>query len=288
MLAVVTRGTNRRIAAQRQERILSEVRQRGAVRVSELARSMSVSDMTIRRDLDSLDVAGLVVKVHGGATAPAGAASDEPGFDAKSLRNPDEKDAIGRRAARLVHDGDAIGVTAGTTTWRLAHAVLDVADLTVVTNSLRVADLFATRPRPDRTVIVTGGVRTRSDALVGPIAVNALRDLRVDRLFLGVHGMSERGGFTTPNMLEGETNRAFIDAAAETVVVLDHTKWGVTGLSCFADFDDVDVVVTDDGLGDDAVERIRSLVGGLILVESESRPVEGHDPASDIRIARGA
>ena len=106
--------------------------------------------------------------------------------------------------------------------------------LTVVTNSIPVADVFYRAGRPDQTVVLTGGTRTPSDALVGPVAVAAIRTLHLDLLFLGVHGMSERAGFTTPNLMEAETNRALVAAAARLVVLADHTKWGTVGISSIA------------------------------------------------------
>ena len=130
--------------------------------------------------------------MHGGATLRGGLSAEEPGFEAKSHRQLKEKEAIARAASRLVEPGQAIGLTAGTTTWRLAHHLTDVPDLTVVTNSIQVADVLHRAPRPDLTVVLTGGVRTPSDALVGPIAVNAIRSLHLDVLFLGVHGITRR------------------------------------------------------------------------------------------------
>lgn len=242
---------------------MNEVRVRRAARVADLAELLGVSDMTIRRDLDALDESGLVVKVHGGAIAPPANTSDEPGFDVKSVLNTREKAAIAEAAAAFVKNGAAIGITAGTTTWRLASELTTVADLTVVTNSVRVAEVFNTHPRSDRTMILTGGVRTPSDALVGPIAVAALGTMHIDQLFLGVHGMSTRAGFSTPNMLEADTNRAFVAASGQLIVLADHTKCGVMGLSTFARLGDAHVVVTDDGIQPadrdmlvDAVERV--------------------------------
>src|SRR5918911_2689903 len=124
------------LAGQRQRLILEEVRRRGAVRVSELTELLAVSDMTIRRDLDVLASSGLVDKVHGGATVPGRPSTDEPGFEAKSHRQLEEKEAIARAAAKLVKPRDAVALTAGTTTWRLAHPLHGVPDLTVVTNSI--------------------------------------------------------------------------------------------------------------------------------------------------------
>ena len=107
-------------------------------------------------------------------------------------------------------------------------------DLTVVTNSIQVANVLHRESRPDLTVVLTGGVRTPSDALVGPIALTAIRSLHLDVLFLGVHGVSADAGFTTPNLLEAETDRALVAASERIVVVADHTKWGVRGLSQIA------------------------------------------------------
>ena len=106
--------------------------------------------------------------MHGGATLRGSLSAEEPGFEAKSHRQLKEKEAIARAAARLVEPGQSIGLTAGTTTWRLAHHLAQVPDLTVVTNSIQVANVLHREPRPDLTVVLTGGVRTPSDALVGP------------------------------------------------------------------------------------------------------------------------
>ena len=95
--------------------------------------------------------------------------------------------------------------------------------------------------------MLTGGARTRSDALVGPVALAALRDLHVDWLFLGVHGMDQRAGLTTPNLGEADTDRALIASAQRVVVVADHSKWDVVGLAAIAPIADIDILVTDDG-----------------------------------------
>jgi DeoR/GlpR family transcriptional regulator of sugar metabolism len=259
------------LAGQRQQLIVDEIRRRGAVRVSELTELFDVSDMTIRRDLDALAASGLLQKVHGGATARGGPSSYEPGFEAKSHRQLAEKEAIAQAARALVEPGQAIGLTAGTTTWRLAHYIADVPDLTVVTNSLQVANVLHRERRPDLTVVLTGGVRTPSDALVGPVAVSTLRSLHVDVVFAGVHGMSEDAGFTTPNLLEAETNEALIAAAGRVVVVADHTKWGVRGLSRVARLDQADVLVSDGGLGREARAVLGEHVGELIVAPVRRR-----------------
>ena len=182
--------------------------------------------MTVRRDLGVLSDAGLVQKVHGGATLVADSSAFEPSFTAKSTLQRSEKREIAQAAAKLVEPGTAIGMSAGTTTHALAAELLDVPGLTVVTNSVHIADLLYQHGRSDHTILLTGGVRTPSDAYVGPFAVNALSSIHVDLVFMGVHGMTAETGFTTPNLLEAETNRALVDSGRRLVVVADHTKWG--------------------------------------------------------------
>jgi DeoR/GlpR family transcriptional regulator of sugar metabolism len=259
------------LAGQRQRLIAEEILRRGAMRVSELTELLGVSDMTIRRDLDVLAAAGLVEKVHGGATAPLSHTSFEPGFEAKSHRQLEEKEAIAEAARGLVEPGQAIGLTAGTTTWVLAQHILYVPDLTVVTNCIQVANLFHREQRPDLTVVLTGGVRTPSDALVGPVAVTTLRSLHVDVLFMGVHGITEDAGFTTPNLLEAETDQALIASADRVVVVADHTKWGVRGLSRIAPLTAAKVLVSDAGLSPDAQAVLSERVGQVVLAPARTR-----------------
>lgn len=247
------------LAAQRQAKIIEELRARGTVRVTDLAQTLDVSDMTIRRDLDVLAGRGMLAKVHGGATSVA-PSSEEPGFAAKSGRQQDEKRAIARAAAQLVTPGASVGISAGTTTWMFANEIRGIADLTVVTNSIRVADTLHDGAS-GQNVILTGGVRTPSDALVGPIAVSALSQTHLDVAFLGVHGMSTSAGFTTPNMLESETNRALVAAARRLIVLADHTKWEVSGLSTIVQLEKADLVITDHRLPNEARAELESHVG---------------------------
>uniref|UniRef100_A0AAU1UGL6 DeoR/GlpR family DNA-binding transcription regulator n=1 Tax=Streptomyces sp. NBC_00119 TaxID=2975659 RepID=A0AAU1UGL6_9ACTN len=260
------------LAEQRRALILDEVRRRGGVRVNELTRKLGVSDMTVRRDLDALARQGVLEKVHGGAVPVVEASTHEPGFEAKSGLELSAKEDIARTAAALAVPGTAIALSGGTTTYALAHHLLEVPDLTVVTNSVRVADVFhgAQRSSGQRqgaaTVVLTGGVRTPSDSLVGPVADQAIAALHFDVLFLGVHGISLEAGLSTPNLAEAETNRCLVQSARRVVVVADHTKWGTVGLSSFASLDQVDTLVTDAGLPADAraeiSEELRLVIAG--------------------------
>ncbi|MFF8289329.1 DeoR/GlpR family DNA-binding transcription regulator [Streptomyces sp. NPDC016309] len=266
------------LAEQRRALILDEVRRRGGVRVNELTRRLNVSDMTVRRDLDALARQGVIEKVHGGAVPSAEASTHEPGFEAKSSLERSAKEDIARAAAAMAAPGSAIALSGGTTTYALAQHLLEVPDLTVVTNSVRVADVFHTAQRSGSggapragaaTVVLTGGVRTPSDSLVGPVADQAIRSLHFDVLFLGVHGVSVAAGLSTPNLAEAETNRRFVRSARRVVVVADHTKWGTVGLSSFARLDEVDALVTDGGLSDGIRAEMAEHLPGLVVAGEE-------------------
>ncbi|MCF1592876.1 MULTISPECIES: DeoR/GlpR family DNA-binding transcription regulator [Streptomyces] len=268
------------LAEQRRALILDEVRRRGGVRVNELTRKLGVSDMTVRRDLDALARQGVLEKVHGGAVPVVEASTHEPGFEAKSGLELTAKEDIARAAAELVAPGSAIALSGGTTTYALAHQLVEVPDLTVVTNSVRVADVFHAAQRTSgprqgaATVVLTGGVRTPSDSLVGPVADQAIAALHFDVLFLGVHGISVEAGLSTPNLAEAETNRRLVQSARRVVVVADHTKWGVVGLSSFAALEQVDTLVTDAGLDSEARSEISEQLRRLVVA---GEPDEGAD-----------
>jgi DeoR/GlpR family transcriptional regulator of sugar metabolism len=244
------------LASQRRDAILSQV-QAGGVRVSTLVELLGVSDMTIRRDIEYLAAKGLVHKVHGGALPTGAMTAAEPGFVVKSELEVTHKREIAVAAAALVRPGSSIGISAGTTTHALARELRRAAGLVVVTNSMLIAQVLQDSDA-GHTVILTGGTRTPSDALVGPVAVASLGQLHVDVLFLGVHGMSPRAGLTTPNLEEAQTNRALIAASSKTVVVADHTKWGVIGLGSFAELSEVSTVVTDSELNAAATSDLRA------------------------------
>lgn len=240
------------LARQRQELILAEVTRLGTVPVSDLMRLLDVSDVTVRRDLRALAEGGRIEKVHGGAVLSGGLSAVEPDFEQKAHHRLDQKDSIAAEVVGLIEPGSAIVLTAGSTTWRVARQLGAVGELTVVTNSIQVAAVLHANRWPELTVIQTGGIRTPSDALVGPIAVASIRSLHFDAVIMGVHGITERAGFTSPNLLEAETNQAFIAASERMIVVADSSKWGVAGLARIAALSEADVVVTDSDLPADA------------------------------------
>lgn len=259
------------LVEERRRRILQEVRRRGSASVTHLAEQLGVSGMTIRRDLEALAASGAIDKVHGGATLRRGASAEELDFELTSQRNLPEKQAIAAAAVNLIEPGMSVGLSAGSTTWTLARQLTQIPGLTIVTNSLRVAEeLRRGTPDPEGApaVVLTGGVRTPSDALVGPVAVQALRTLHCDVVFLGVHGVDVGAGVTTPNLAEAETNRALVASGGDVVVLADRTKFGRVGLTTIIDLPAIDVLITDAGADPLILAAVRERVGEVRIART--------------------
>lgn len=250
----------------RKKKILQEVQQHGSVEVSELAEALDVSAMTVRRDLAELDEQGLINRIHGGAELPA--VSFEPQFEEKISLNAGEKTKIAEKALQLIYPGQAVGIAGGTTCQRIAQKIAGESqheNLTVVTNSLPVAQVLHQTPNPAHPrVLLTGGERTPSDALVGPLAESSVANLYTDLLFIGTHGATKQG-LLTPNLLEAQTNRALIHSAHKVVAVFDGSKWGTAGLARYAEWGDVHTVITTDDLPPEALTFLTDSVSEVIV-----------------------
>lgn len=219
------------------------VRANGAVSLRELARVVQTSEVTVRRDVRALEAEGLLDRRHGGAVLPGGF-TRETGFPQKSHMATAEKTAIADLAAGLVEEGEAIVVGAGTTTQELARRLARVPGLTVVTNSLLVAQALAHANRVE--VVMTGGtLRGSNYALVGSGAEQSLQGLRVSRAFLSGSGLTAERGLSTSNMLSASVDRALVQAAAEVVVLADHTKLGTDTMFQTVPTDVMTRLVTD-------------------------------------------
>ena len=255
------------LARQRQEHILERVAAPGGVRGADIVEELGISEMTVRRDITELVTQGLVERVHGGAVA-AGPTTLEPRFTAKSTLNLEAKRRIGQAAAAMVRPGDSLALSAGTTTLALAQALTELEHfptLTVITNSLPAAqvlfdaaDAARAENRDAPTVVITGGERTPSNALVGLVAIDALSTMRVEWVFLGAHGFTPEAGLMTPNLQEASANQALVAAGRTVVATLDSSKWGVLGLRSFCATRDIGVLVTEaepDADGVDALQQ---------------------------------
>ena len=231
---------------ERHARIIEVARHAGRVEVGQLATELDVTPETVRRDLTSLERQGLLRRVHGGAI-PIERLGFEPPVGTRAEVLTAEKERIAKAALALLPPEGSILLDAGTTTARLAAALPEDRELTVVTNALDIAVTLA--QQHNLTVLVLGGrVRSRTLAAVDVWALDALKDTFVDVAFLGTNGISAERGLTTPDPTEAAVKRAMIAASRRSVVLGDHTKVGTDHLIRFGDLDQIDTFVTDAGL----------------------------------------
>ncbi len=232
------------IAAQRRNLIAEIIQRDGAASITALAERLGASPVTIRRDLDALHALGMVERTHGGAIA--GSQAQESPYIEKIGQATREKRAIARVAAAMVGDGEVIVVGPGTTTADFCAALTERSGLTIVTNSLLVAELFL--DSPSHQVIMTGGeLRGSIRAMVGDAAVRTFRGIHAHRAFLSGNGLDQTFGLSTPNLMVAETDRAIAGAADELVVLADHSKLGVRTAIQTVPVEGISHLVTDAG-----------------------------------------
>jgi DeoR/GlpR family transcriptional regulator of sugar metabolism len=244
------------LAAERRRLIAESIRSRGVVSVAEMADVLGTTEITLRRDLRSMAREGLLVRTHGGAVLPA-VVGHEPSYNEKAQQAADEKAAIARFAADLVRPGDSIVLGPGTTTLALARLLTHSPELTVVTNSLLVAQALMEAPRVE--VILTGGTLRRSiHALVGPATEDSVRALRASQAFISGNGFTAARGLSTPSPVVAATDRALAGAAQHVVVLADHTKIGQETMCQTVPAARVQTLITDSRSNPSELNAIRS------------------------------
>ena len=258
---------------ERRRKILQKLQDQGTVKTSQLADYFSVSEMTIRRDLEELAGKGELKKVHGGAVANQGefrpsykgdTVAFEPTFKEKRKVNREEKKKIGQKAAEGINDGSAIFIGTGSTTMQVVNNLKNKKDLTVLTNSLNHG--LKLSQFEDIEVLMTGGqLRPDSFALVGPVAKKSIDEVYVDTLIIGVNGVSMEQGLTIPSISEADTMKGIIELANEVVVVADYSKFGKVSHAKICDLVQVDKIITDDKIDSKYLEGMRELGVEVII-----------------------
>lgn len=251
-------------AEERQQEIVRLARANGRVDVATLADTLNVTAETIRRDLTSLERAGVLRRVHGGAI-PVERIGFEPAVETRDAVLIDEKERIAKAALAEVPEEGAVILDAGTTTARLAQALPVDRELTVVVNSPVIAAVLGTRPNIN-VLMIGGRLRGKTLATVDDWALRPLADMYVDVAFIGTNGMSVERGLTTPDLAEAAVKRAMINAARRTVLLADHTKIGNDYLARFGTLADLDLLITDAGLDDELVADVEAT--GLRVVRA--------------------
>jgi len=253
------------LPAERRKTILELIETQSSLSVVELSKVLGVSDMTVRRDLRMLSNSGLLERVHGGALSRRGR-SYEPPYFIREQESGRHKALIGQKAATLIQQGDSVALDVGSTTLELARNMSGIANLSVLTSSLRVTNELV--DSPNIRLILTGGmVRQQELSLIGYIAERTYQEFRVDKAFVGVGGIHVDAGLTEYNLEDAQVKKSLIANADQVIVLADSRKLGETCFAYIAPLSCVDILVTDADAHPDMLELFRKNGVEVIIAE---------------------
>ena len=249
---MATRRNGTRLQHDRQREIYMLALREGSVDVADLARRYDVTTETIRRDLSDMQSRQLLRRVHGGAI-PLERMNHEPLVEARDMVNADEKLRIATMAVAEVPERGSVIIDSGSTGQRLAEVFPVDRDIHVVTNALLTALTLSRRGLRELTVL-GGAVRTKRHAMVDDTTRAELQHMAIDVLFMSCDGLSFQHGLTTPYREEYTIKRAMIEHAHRVVAMVDYSKFRNVQMFGFASFDEIDVVVTDTRVDQEAID----------------------------------
>jgi DeoR/GlpR family transcriptional regulator of sugar metabolism len=261
------------LVEERRQKILDFVKERGIVALADLKASLAdFSESTIRRDLEFWDQQGVLKRTHGGAIY-TGEQLIMPALEDRTGTALEEKRQIAQVAAARIRDGDAVLLDGGTTTLEVARLLVG-RSLQIVTNSLPIANLFASSRETDL-VMIGGYVYPKTGVALGPLTVRTLDEIHVHQAILSVGGITAKGFFNS-NLLLVETERKMMRCADEAVVVADHTKIGRQALAFLCELSAIDALIVDAGI----TQSQRRLVedgGTRLMVAGDVAAVDGEE-----------
>ncbi|MDD6735658.1 MAG: DeoR/GlpR family DNA-binding transcription regulator [Clostridiales bacterium] len=238
------------LAVERRNQIEDIIQKNKSVMVLELAKKFDVTTETIRGDLEKLEKQGVLVRTYGGATLVEGSLSDIPLSD-REVINFEGKQRIGKRASKLIKDGETVFLDASTSSLHIARNIKDKKSLTVITNSERIVNELAVCE--NIRVISTGGLLTvKNMSYIGRIVEKTLREnYFANKVFFSCRGVTVARGLTESNEAEAEIKKAMIECSESAVFLCDHTKIGKIGVPVISYFDRIDTVITDEKMTDE-------------------------------------
>lgn len=237
--------------------IIDILQLQGSVSVADLAERLEVSEVTIRKDLTTLERQNKLYRTHGRAI-PISPYIGDRHINEKEKQAVLEKRAIGKTAASIVKEHDSILIASGTTILYMAKELADSVNLTIISASVSASSLLSQNKDVD--VVQLGGlVRESSVSVVGSFAEDMLRYFNCNLLFMGADGVDLEFGVTTTNMMEANLNRMMMDAAQKTVLLVDSSKFGKKGFSKICDCDKVDRIITDEKIPQIYLESLQDL-----------------------------
>jgi DeoR/GlpR family transcriptional regulator of sugar metabolism len=245
-------------AFERRQRLLGLMRQDPALRVPEIARQLGVSQGTVRNDLNALAEEKRIIRVHGGGVVAADNIQPRSMvFGARAKINQTAKQLIGRRAAALVADGDALLLDASSTVYHMAQHLRDRRGLRIVTNGIEVACLLA--QNPTNTVNMVGGIlRPGIESVVGPWSERYIQDVRIKTAFVSCSGFTPEGGMTEVDVYEAGFRLKAVEGAGQVVALIDASKFGKLDLTPSLRMERISMVFTDDRLSAEWIARLRA------------------------------
>lgn len=251
--------------AERHKYILDTLAKDGFVKVIDAAQHLDVTTVTIRKDLKLLEERGLLYRTHGSAS-PVNPHMKDRAITEKEKLFPDEKNRIGREAAKLIEDDDYIIINSGSTVCAFAEQIQAKGRLTIVSASIKASMVLSQKDNIN--VIQLGGtIRKRSMSIVGDFAASLLKDIACSKLFLGVDGVDLEYGITNSNIEEAELNRRMMDSALRIIVLCDSSKFGRKGFGKVCPLDKVDTIITDDNVPASVVHDIEEAGIELIIAK---------------------
>lgn len=253
----------------RRRQLIDHLREHGVANVAQMATDLGVSVSTVRRDLLVLEDQGWLQRTHGGAVLPAICASFEPSYAEKLTSMAAAKRAIARLAASHVADGAVVILDSGSTTLAVAVELKRRRRLTVITTDLRIAEALS-GVQGFEVIVVGGRIRPGFNAIVGPLAEQALQQVHANVAFLGADAIHVLRGVSNASLDEVPIKRLVIGAADRSILVADHTKFGRESLAKVADLSVFDLLITDDGLSPSSRAAVRSEGIDLSIAKEES------------------
>ncbi|MFZ0034461.1 MAG: DeoR/GlpR family DNA-binding transcription regulator [Sedimentisphaerales bacterium] len=250
---------------QRHLQICQFINQNGQATSKELSDQFGVSDITIRRDLYELAESGLIRRTHGGGMILNKDNGQAPVIH-RMVQNQQEKETIALTAAALINDGNSVFLGSGSTIAFMAKHLLHRKRLTVVTNALNIGIDFANAE--DITVVVTGGMMRPSElSLIGHISDQALREVRVDKVVIGIPAIDIKAGLTNDYLPEVITDRIILDLGSELILLADHSKFGKLASAYLAPINRVTTLVTDSQTDPQILDQIKAMGVNVIIAE---------------------
>jgi len=235
---------------ERQKQIVSLLQKNGEVKTAELKELFSVTDMTLRRDLEKLEQMSLLKRTFGGAILH----TKEVTLLERAIVHIEEKAIIGDIVKGLIQAGESIFIDSGSTTLQIVRALPERAPITVVTNAIHVAAELSAKKI--NTIVIGGVLIETTNAMAGAIAVESISKMAFDKAFLGTTGVSSLHGFSNSNMLEAEIKKTAISRANKRYIVMDHSKFDQNALFSFANLEEIDAIITDHQPSKEWVERL--------------------------------